>query len=90
MARPRLPDLDACSVGGGPEHPRPSVPTVYEIRLRGHLGENMRSAFPGLVAETQGHDTVLRGPLTDQSALYGVLGQVEGLGLELLELRRLP
>lgn len=61
----------------------------YEIRVRGHLGENMRAAFPELVAKTRGHDTVLRGPLKDQSALHGVLAQLEGLGLELLELRRL-
>lgn len=63
---------------------------IYEIRLHGHLGENMRSAFPDLVAETRGHGTVLRGPLRDRSALHGVLAQIEGLGLELLELRRLP
>lgn len=64
--------------------------SIYEIRLRGHLGENVRSAFPELVAQTRGHETVLRGPLRDQSALHGVLAQIEGLGLELLELRRLP
>jgi hypothetical protein len=31
---------------------------------------------------------VLTGPLADQAALYGVLGQIEALGLELLEVRR--
>jgi hypothetical protein len=39
-------------------------------------------------AETQGGDTLLTGSLADQAALYGVLAQIEALGLELLEVRR--
>jgi hypothetical protein len=62
----------------------------YEIRVRGHLGKTMLSAFSGFDARRSGDDTVLTGALPDQSALYGVLGQLEDLGLELLELRRLP
>jgi hypothetical protein len=50
----------------------------------------MLRAFPALRGERQGGDTLLRGPLVDQSALHGVLAQIEALGLELLELRRLP
>jgi hypothetical protein len=49
----------------------------------------MRSAFPALRAELRGEDTVLTGVLLDQAALYGVLTQIESLGLELLEVRRL-
>jgi hypothetical protein len=60
----------------------------YEIRIRGRLGATMLRAFPGLRAEAQGRDTVLRG-VTDQAALYGVLAQVEALGLELLEVLRI-
>ena len=33
---------------------------------------------------------MLTGTLPDQAALYGVLAEVEALGLELIELRRLP
>jgi len=33
---------------------------------------------------------VLHGVLPDQAALHGVLAQIEALGLELLEVRRLP
>jgi hypothetical protein len=61
----------------------------YRIRIRGRLGETMRSAFPALQAEVSGGDTVLTGPLADRAALYGVLAQIEALGLELLEVRRL-
>ena len=63
---------------------------TYEIRVRGHLGATMRRAFPGLHAETQDRDTLLRGAVADQAALHGVLAQIETLGLELLEVRRMP
>ena len=63
---------------------------TYQIRIRGHLGATMRRAFPGLHAQTQGRDTLLTGAVPDQAALHGVLAQIETLGLELLELRRLP
>ena len=60
----------------------------YQIRVRGGLGRTIRAAFPALRAQAQGQDTVLTGTLPDQAALYGVLAQVEALGLELLEVRR--
>jgi hypothetical protein len=62
----------------------------YRICVRGRLGETIRSAFPALQAQASGGDTVLTGPLPDRAALYGVLAQLEALGLELLEVRRLP
>ena len=40
--------------------------------------------------QPRGGDTVLTGPLRDRAALYGVLAEIEALGLELLEVRRLP
>jgi hypothetical protein len=60
----------------------------YQIRVRGRLGRTMCAAFPALHAEAQGADTVLTGTLADQAALFGVLAQVEALGLELIEVRR--
>jgi len=65
-------------------------PHRYRIRVRGPLGETIRSAFPALQARASGGDTVLTGPLPDRAALHGVLAQIEALGLELLEVRRLP
>jgi hypothetical protein len=35
-------------------------------------------------------ETVLHGEIADQAALHGVLDQVQALGLELIEVRRLP
>src|SRR5262249_41908785 len=65
-------------------------PRRYEISVRRRLGEMMLSAFPALLAQTRGEDTVLTGALADQAALYGVLAEIEALGLELLEVRRVP
>jgi hypothetical protein len=62
----------------------------YEIWIRGHLGATMRSAFPMLQAQARGEDTVLTGVVPDRAALHGVLAEIEALGLELLEVRRLP
>src|SRR5712664_3150600 len=60
----------------------------YLIRINGHLGATMLSAFPALAPQHHGADTVLTG-LLDQSALHGVLAQIEALGLDLLELQKL-
>jgi hypothetical protein len=62
----------------------------YEIRLHGHLGALILTAFPLWSAEISGSDTVLRGQIQDRAALHGVLAQVESFGLDLIELRRLP
>ena len=63
-------------------------PVCYEIRVRGLLGGMLLGAFPDLSAQAHGTETVLTGPLADQAALYGVLAQIEALGLELLEVHR--
>jgi hypothetical protein len=60
----------------------------YEIFIRGHMGETVIQAFPGLQVVRRGKDTLLVGALADQAALHGVLSQIEALGLELLEVRR--
>ena len=67
----------------------PAGSPVYEIRVRGVIGETLLVAFPGLRARTHQGETVLSGALPDQAALHGVLGQIEALGLELIEVRRI-
>jgi hypothetical protein len=62
---------------------------LYTIRIKGRLGATALSAFPSMVSELKGSDTVLTGLLEDQSALFGVLAQIEALGLELLEVRQI-
>jgi hypothetical protein len=62
--------------------------TQYEIRVRGLLSDRLLSAFPEMDARTHDHETVLTGEIPDQSALHGVLGRIEALGLELIGVRR--
>ncbi|HZA83211.1 MAG TPA: hypothetical protein VFC13_17360 [Actinomycetes bacterium] len=64
------------------------TPARYTIRIHGHLGATVLSAFPALVPQRHGADTVLTG-LLDLSALYGVLAEIEALGLDLLEVQKL-
>src|SRR6266496_3457618 len=64
------------------------APARYMIRINGHLGATMLSAFPALAPQHHGAHTVLTG-LLDQSALYGVLAEIEALGLDLLEIQKL-
>jgi hypothetical protein len=64
------------------------APALYVIRINGHLGATVLSAFPALVPQHHDADTVLTG-LLDRSALYGVLAEAEALGLDLLEVRQL-
>lgn len=60
----------------------------YMIRIRGRLGATALSAFPTMGSEVRGGETVLTGLLEDRSAVYGVLAQIEALGLELIEFRQ--
>jgi len=65
-----------------------SAPVLYTIRINGHLGAMILSAFPAMTPQRDGADTVLTG-LLDRSALYGVLAEIDALGLDLLEVRQL-
>ena len=63
------------------------APALYTIRINGHLGAMVLSAFPAMAPRRHGAHTVLTGML-DRSALYGVLAEIEALGLDLLEIRK--
>ena len=58
---------------------------LYEIRVKGHLDYSWATWFDGLeiIHEPSG-DTLLRGYILDQPALYGKLARIQGLGLTLL------
>jgi hypothetical protein len=71
------------------DHEVTSAPGLYTIRIKGRLGATALSAFPSMVSELKDDETVLTGSLEDRSALFGVLAQIEALGLELLELKQI-
>ncbi|MDX6325062.1 MAG: hypothetical protein QOK15_1416 [Nocardioidaceae bacterium] len=57
----------------------------YELRVKGHLDPRWATWFDGL-ALTRHSDgtTVLRGPVTDQAALHGLLQKIRDVGLPLV------
>ncbi len=70
--------------------PDPSQPTVYQIRIRGHLSGHWTDWFGGLtITQEENGDTLLTGPVVDQAALHGLLRQVRDLGTPLLSVIRL-
>jgi hypothetical protein len=68
----------------------PGQPTIYQIRLEGHLGRQWTEWFDGLaVTLHRNGDTLLTGPVVDQAALHGLLKKVRDLGMPLVSLQRL-
>jgi hypothetical protein len=63
---------------------------TYEIRIRGRVSRTLLDSFEGMVSELEPVETVLHGPVRDQAELHGLIDRVQALGLELLEVRRLP
>ena len=61
----------------------------YRIVVSGALGKVGRDVFWDLLVEGNGANTSLTGDL-DQAALHGVLDRILVLGLEIVELSRLP
>jgi hypothetical protein len=60
-------------------------PTVYKIRIKGHLGPEWSDWFEGLtVTLEEDGNTFLTGPVIDQAALHGLLKKVRDLGMPLL------
>lgn len=67
----------------------PDEPLVYEIRLKGHLGEGWIDWFDGLTITLEDTgETLLTGPVVDQAALHGLLKKVRDLGLPLVSVQR--
>jgi hypothetical protein len=63
----------------------PSLPIVYQIRIKGHLGHQWTERFEGLtITLEEDGDTLLTGPVADQSALHGLLKRVRDLGMPLI------
>jgi hypothetical protein len=66
------------------------VDSTYQIRVRGRVTAALLESFEGMESEVEPVETVLHGPVEDQAALHGVIHLVNALGLELVEVRRLP
>jgi hypothetical protein len=61
----------------------------YEIRVKGVLDRRWTAWFEDLHVSSDGEETVISGPVTDQAALHGLLTKVRDLGLFLISVRHL-
>jgi hypothetical protein len=66
------------------------APAIWEIRVAGRVGPRVLAAFDDFEASTNPAETILCGRVTDQAALHGLLTRIQSLGLELIEVRKLP
>jgi hypothetical protein len=68
----------------------PDEPRIFEIRIQGHLSQQWQDWFEGLIItlEEEGN-TLLSGPVADQSALHGILKRIRHLGMPLLSVNSL-
>jgi hypothetical protein len=65
--------------------PDPEQPTVYEVRIDGHLDREWSDWFEGLtITPEEDGTTLLSGPVADQAALHGLLKKVRDLGVPLI------
>ena len=66
------------------------VSEVYRITIKGHLDDEWSGWLEGLtITRTDDGETILTGPIVDQTALHGVLIKIRDLGLPLLGLSRI-
>lgn len=68
----------------------PGRPSVYQIRVQGHLGAQWKKWFQdaSIVLQENG-ETLIACPVVDQAALHGLLKKVRDLGMVLLSVQRL-
>jgi len=66
------------------------VSAIYELRVRGRLSGALAAEFARMRLDVRElpPTTRLHGEVEDQTALYGLLRQIEGLGLEVVDVRR--
>jgi hypothetical protein len=67
----------------------PSQPMFYEIRIKGHLGEQWTDWFEGMtITREENGSTRITGPVVDQAGLYGLLKKVRDVGMTLLSVNQ--
>lgn len=62
---------------------------IYQITVLGHLDSSWSDWFDGMtITLVDSGETILTGPIVDQTALHGVLIKIRDLALPLLRLSR--
>lgn len=69
------------------------TPSDYEIRIEGRLGSQTTAWFEDMTLtvneEATPPQTIIRGHIMDQAALYGLISRIRDLGLTLVSVKRL-
>ena len=64
-------------------------PSVFEIRIKGQISDQWSDWFSGMDIRSSGKDeTILRGHLSDQAELIGVLNRLNALNLMIISLKK--
>jgi hypothetical protein len=63
---------------------------TYQVRVSGAIPAELLAELHNLTVSVEPPETVLHGSLPDQSAVVGLISRIHGLGLRLIEVRRLP
>ena len=63
---------------------------AFEVHVRGELSEDALAELEYLQARRVPAETLLTGLVPDQAALLGLLSRLQSLGLEVVEVRRVP
>lgn len=67
--------------------PAPDQPSIFQIRIKGHLGHQWTDWFDGMaIALEDNGNTLLTGPVTDQATLHGLIKKVRNLGMPLVSI----
>jgi hypothetical protein len=72
------------------DNDRPVPDTSYEIRIKGRVTGALLDSFGGMESQLEPVETVLHGPVRNQDELHALITRIQALGLELVEVRRLP
>jgi hypothetical protein len=62
---------------------------TYQVRISGAIPAELMVELQDLTVTVEPPETVLHGSLPDQSAVVGLISRIHGLGLRLIEVRRL-
>jgi ribosomal protein L35AE/L33A len=64
-------------------------PKTYIIKLKGRLDENWSAAFAGMTISYENDSTVLKGEITDNSSLQGIITRIHDLNLTIISLEHI-
>ena len=56
----------------------------YVIKIKGKLGKDWSDWFADMEIVPEGENTILKGYISDQSALHGILDRIRDLNLTLI------